>query len=170
MLSKRSLGLDLRDLPPKKKFRANLGDLVLSNTISAERASSLFSDAASSGARHGPDLLRGGWAHAQASQSSRVRCASWNTSLQSPTVCQDPTSAPTTRWSGQCGGRTRRMKQSWRKHLSIPWTSSTWRAWKAKWGCHSWIDVWFLGLWLDGVAARRDQTESIDTMVLSFPG
>ena len=27
-----------------------------------------------------------------------------------------------------------------------------------------------LGLWLDGVAARRDQTESIDTMVLSFPG
>ena len=60
MLSKRSLGLDLRDMPPKKKFKADLGDLVLSNTISAEKASSLSSDAASSGARHVRDLTRVG--------------------------------------------------------------------------------------------------------------
>ena len=59
-----------------------------------------------------------------------ARCASG-------TLVPEPNNLPRsrfyshTRWSGQCGGRTRRMRQSWREHLSIPWTSSTW-----------WIDAW----------------------------
>ena len=58
MLSKRKV--PHWDVSNKKKFRYNLADVFLSNTMSGSRAQSLFSDAAAAGASHVDDLSRAG--------------------------------------------------------------------------------------------------------------
>ena len=167
MLSKRSLGLDLRELPPKKRFRANLGDHVLSNTISAERVSSLFSDAASSGARHVRDLTRvGGPKHRHrnlltkllrgnqwpALNWSEVRF--WNPLCQSRTICQDPASTPT-----RVVGTVRRKNAT--NEAILARTSFD------PMDIEYMVDRCLVSPCGDGVAARWDRTESIDTVVLT---
>ena len=46
-------------IPPSKRLRSNLGDLLLSNKISGQRAQEIFSDAALAGASHVADLAKG---------------------------------------------------------------------------------------------------------------
>ncbi len=60
MLSKRGLPFDADELPPSRRFRSNLGDLFLSNEISAARAQSIFADAVAAGTAHVADLARVG--------------------------------------------------------------------------------------------------------------
>ena len=56
MLSKRSRGYDPAGLPGGKRLRSNIADLFLHNTVSAERAHSLYEDAADAGIADVRDL------------------------------------------------------------------------------------------------------------------
>ncbi len=58
MLSKHSLGCDLHTVSPAKRLRLNVGDLFLSNAISAQRTATLLSDAQASGSAGVADLQR----------------------------------------------------------------------------------------------------------------
>ena len=181
MLSKRSLGLDLRELPPKKRFRANLGDLVLSNTISAERASSLFSDAASSGARHVRDLTRvGGPKHRHRNLLTRLLRGNqwpalywgevrfWNPRARAEQFAKIPLLLP-----HEVVGTVRKKNAT--SEAILARTSFDTMDIEYMAGLEGKVgatpgSMLGLALWLDGVAARWDRTESIDTVVLSFPG
>ena len=57
MISKRSTGCDLEDVPPAKGSRLGLADLFLSNQISGARAARLFADAHSASLTH-RDVVR----------------------------------------------------------------------------------------------------------------
>ena len=56
MISKRSMGCELREVPLAKRFRQNLADALLANELSARRVGSLASDAALAGAAHVQDI------------------------------------------------------------------------------------------------------------------
>ena len=58
MFAKRQRQYEIQDLPKDKRFRANLSELFLDNTISADRTLSLLEDAQAAGTRHLNDLAR----------------------------------------------------------------------------------------------------------------
>ena len=49
MLSKRKRPYDPDSLPPSQRLRANLGDIVSSNTLSARRTQEIINDVADAG-------------------------------------------------------------------------------------------------------------------------
>ena len=55
-----ALGFDVADVPSGKRLRHNMADLFLTNSVSATRAASLFSDAAAASAEGVGDLERVG--------------------------------------------------------------------------------------------------------------
>ena len=159
MPSKRSLGLDQRELPPKM-FRANHGDLVLGNTISA------------SGARHVRDWTRvGGPKHRHRNLLTRLlRGNQW----------------PALYWGEVRFWNPRARAEQFAKIPLLLRKNGTNEATLARTSFDT-MDIEYmaglegkvgatpgsmlgLSLWLDGVATRRDRTESINTVVLSFPG
>ena len=56
MLSKRSLGCEMRQVPVAKRFRRDLSDVMLANELSAHRVGHLAHTAALAGASHVDDL------------------------------------------------------------------------------------------------------------------
>ena len=146
MPSKRSLGLDQRELPPKM-FRANHGDLVLGNTISA------------SGARHVRDWTRvGGPKHRHRNLLTRLlRGNQW----------------PALYWGEVRFWNPRARAEQFAKIPLLLRKNGTNEATLARTSFDT-MDIEYmaglegkvgatpgsmlgLSLWLDGVAARRDQ-------------
>ena len=56
MISKRSLGCELRHVPLAKRFRRNLADTYLGNELSASRTVSLAGDAVLAGTQNVADI------------------------------------------------------------------------------------------------------------------
>ena len=56
MWQKRGVAKDLKELPPSKRFRANLADAFLSNQLSRQRTQSIIDDAALAGVEGVGDL------------------------------------------------------------------------------------------------------------------
>ena len=168
-------------MPLKKRFRANLGDLVLSNTISAERASSLFSDVASSGARHVRDLTRvGGPKHRHRNLLTRLLRGNqwpalyrgevrfWNPRARAEQFAKIPLLLP-----HEVVGTVRKKNAT--SEAILARTSFDTMDIEYMAGLEGKVGATLgsmlgLALCLDEVAARWDRTESIDTVVLSFPG
>ena len=72
MLSKNKRGYEIKTVPFRKRFRANLADAYLAGSLAAARAASLFIDAQSAGAGGIEDLVGLGEKNANKSLQRRL--------------------------------------------------------------------------------------------------
>ena len=180
MLSKRSLGFDEVKVSPNKRFRLNLTEVFLSNTISAGRAASILRDAAAAGAEGVADL-----AHMaddknvhrnllrkllKSSKWPRLYWAKvhvWNKRTMEVEEAMVPmllvhelvATFHAHRQDDQQLFDTGSLDEMGRRHIA-----------SVAGEINAGGPVVGLGLWLDGVAAKWDRAGSIDMLTLSLPG
>ena len=181
MLSKRSRGDDSASLPPRQRFRHNLADLFLSNQVSAARATALAADAVAAGASGVSDLANIGDAKHRHRNLLRkfMRRSKWPTTYDCLVRLKDLRSGETVTkpipillpheivhvLGVRNPDRARFLCRAGFDDLDLRQMRSI----EAKTGE---ADGTLLGLamWMDGIACKWDRSQSLDLIVLSFPG
>ena len=176
MLSNKKRPYDEKALPPGKRLRANIQDLMASNVLSAQRTQSMINDAAGSGASGLDDLV--GPVTTNSARKLRRAMLKWN---QWPSLywakvhVKDPkTQVEGTEWLAfqlpheyiyllaKLGDLEALLETTGLEPISHGNLAHC----QAQAGCK----LLPLGLWGDGVPCNWDRTESVDTFSLNLPG
>jgi hypothetical protein len=182
MLSKRSLPYNPQQVPDAKRFRLNLADLFLTNTVSAKRAVGLFADAHSAGTQHIKDLAKiGSSAGSRNSHRDLLRKLAktsqwpklyfggvrvWNRRTQAVEIQHVPVLLPHEVFASIAGQSDIRnfasraaLIESARDHLVA-----------AEQNLGPGAPIVSIGLWIDGTPCNWDRSEGVESFVVSCPG
>ena len=185
MFAKRQRQYEIQDLPKDKRFRANLSELFLDNTISADRTLSLLEDAQAAGTRHLNDLARPNPYKGKskfrknAGRDLRRRLLKgspwpelyyadirvWDNASQTEQTVTCPMMLPHEIFHCLCNNNSidemlscSSMSKRAAQHLH-----KMKEQFKVSKGAG-------LGLWIDGAPCNWDRTQSLECISLSFPG
>ena len=185
MFAKRQRQYENMNLPKDKRFRANVSELFLDNTISADRALSLFEDAQAAGTRHIHDLAK---PHPYKSKSHFRKNAArdlrrrllkgsawpelyytdirvWDIPTQSERTVTCPMMLPHEILNCLC------QSNSLDEMLSCSSMSNRAAEHLRKMKEQPKVsNAAGLGLWIDGAPCNWDRTQSLECITLSFPG
>ena len=186
MLSKRSLGYDADALPLARRCRENLGDLFLSNTVSADRAVTLARDAEAAGARGLSDIVRlsdtrsGGPAHRHRNLvRTFMKRSKWPSVYYADVRVMDKVTKEATTRSlpimlpHEVAHCLRQRNPDVAKLCTVEGLDAMDEAQLRRVCEKSGVEYPSflpLGLWMDGVACKWDRPQSLDLVVLCFPG
>jgi len=178
MLSKAARPYDPEELPPEKRLRRNLQDLLANNVISGSRAQELFNDAAAAGdrncrplTRHGPlshhaarDVRRRLLKHTMwpSLYEANIRC--WNTKRQEEDVRKMWFLLPheVLAVMHRIGSEAMLRDRAGFDPLTLRHLVKC----EAAAGCQ----LLGIGIWGDGAPCNSDRTESIEVLSWNLPG
>ena len=176
MLNNKKRPYDETQVPPGKRLRANLQDLLASNVVSGQRAQSMINDAAASGASGLDDLVGKVTKYsARSLRRSMLRWNQWPSLYWAQVHVKDPRSQEEgLEWLAfllpheyigllcKLGDLDCILEVAGLETLSYEHLLHCQR--------HAGSSLLPLGLWGDGVPCNWDRAESVDTFSLNLPG
>ena len=181
MLSKRGRAYDPDSLPPAARLRHNISDLFLSTDISASRAQELLQDAGASGSAHVGDMQRLGGAKNVNRNLLRklLKGSKWpKVYYASVPVHNEKTGLTESRMIpmilphellGALKKHASSMENLFSRSGMDELTSTHLLEAASKCGIGT-DNLLGMGLWLDGVVAKWDRSQTMEFITATFPG